>query len=85
MRPKPTINVGTKVREEVITSTKGLAPCYTSLYEVPQCDLHHIDGELLFWTNLGGYILFMEPLLFMARDPFDGDLRFGELYFSLVG
>jgi hypothetical protein len=40
------------------------------LYEVPHCDFHHIEGNLLvvpwsYWTNLGGFI-FMEPLLFMA-------------------
>jgi len=39
------------------------------LYEVPHCDFHHIDGDLLLvllkhWTDLGEYI-FME-LLFMA-------------------
>jgi hypothetical protein len=40
------------------------------LCEVPHCDSHHIDGDLLLvfledWTNLGGYI-FMGPLVSMA-------------------
>jgi hypothetical protein len=39
------------------------------LYEVPLCDFHHIDGNLLlvpwsYWIDSRGFI-FMEPLIFL--------------------
>jgi hypothetical protein len=56
------------------------------LYEVPHCDFHHIDGDLLlvpwsFWIDLGGYI-FIELLFSLDHLEVFG---LGESHFSLVG
>jgi hypothetical protein len=55
-------------------------------YEVPHCDFHHIDGDLLlvpwsFWIDLGGFI-FME---LMALDHLMDIFGLGDSHFSLVG